>query len=235
MTEHYKEPDILENSPWLDMPEFDWSCVTQDVPLKSYKKGEVIYHQSQPCQFVYLDQKGRVQLDLYSVNGDKRIFFIAESGALFGELSPFDGMPCLCNATAVTDCQIYCIPMQRFMDELLCNHKFSLNVLQMMTKKMRLLSTLIKQLSFNNSTYRVAYALMNLVHQYSAKTPLGYHKLNLKFTHQDLADLTGLSRVSVSNILLEMQACGIIEKEKEDGFVIIRDPELLRSFMNEYK
>lgn len=235
MKDLLEDPTFIEHSPWLHMPEFDWSCITKDLTATAYKRGQVIYHQSHMGDCVYLSRKGRVQLDIYSVNGDKRILFVAEPGALFGELAPFDGMPHICNATAITDCQIYAIPSQRFMQQLLQDHNFSLHVLTLMTKKLRLLSTLIKQLSFNNSTYRVAHALASLAKQHADQMADGTLKLTLKYTHQDLADLTGLSRVSVSNILLDMTSQGILEKDKGDGFTIIRDLNALQKAMDEYK
>ncbi len=101
----------------------------------------------------------------------------------------------------------------------------------MMAKKIRLITTEVKQLSFNDSNYRVCYALSNLVSQYGFKTPEGYYKLSIKFTHQEMANLAGLSRVSVSNILLNLTSEGIIDKE--DGFVVIKDLDALSNYLFE--
>ncbi|MCQ1530183.1 Crp/Fnr family transcriptional regulator [Lutispora saccharofermentans] len=223
--------DIEGSSPWIDMSYVDWSCITKDYTPKGYKKHEVIYHQQDNPDCVYLVKKGRVRLDIYGFNGEKRSLFIAEAGTFFGELSTIDEMPNMCSATAATYSIVYSIPKTRFIEELSKNYEFSFSILKMMSKKIRLITTQIKQLSFNDSNYRVCYALTSLANQYGSKTPEGYYKLNIKFTHQEMASLTGLSRVSVSNILLNLASKGIIDKD--EGFVIIIDMNRLSNYLLE--
>jgi len=205
--------DIEGNSPWVDMSYVDWSCITKDYTPKGYKKHEVIYHQQDNPDCVYLVKKGRVRLDIYGFNGEKRSLFIAEAGTFFGELSTIDEMPNMCSATAATYSVVYSIPKTRFIEELSKNYDFSFSILKMM------------------SNYRVCYALTSLANQYGSKTSEGYYKLGIKFTHQEMANLTGLSRVSVSNILLNLASEGIIDKD--EGFVIIIDMNRLSNYLLE--
>lgn len=221
----------LENldSPWLEMEKIDWTCISEHSTLKNYPKGSIVYHQEDNPEYVYLVKSGRVCLDIYGLNGEKRSIFIAETNTFFGELSPIDNLPNLCSATVVSDASLYLIPKGVFDDELNKNPAFSTNLLKVMAKKIRLLTAQLKQLSFNDSTYRVCHALMNLTCQYGAPVSNGKYKLKIKFTHQEMANLTGLSRVSVSNILLNLTAEGIIDKE--DGYIVINDISLLHSLL----
>ncbi len=222
--------ELAENSPWIGMPDIDWSCLIEGFSPKTFHKNEIIYHQQEQPDYMYLVKSGRVRLDVYGLNGETRSLFIAEVGMIFGELSPIDDLPNICSATAVMDTLLYQIPHQHFLDKLHENHEFSLDVLRIMTKKMRLITTQMKQLSFNNSCYRICYALTNLVNQFGEKTPGGW-QLKIKFTHQEMANLTGLSRVSVSNIFLRMTADGIIDKK--DGYLVIKDLKILNEWLSE--
>ena len=221
--------DYYSASPWINMSHIDWSCITDGCPTKFYKKGEFIYQQQDIPDTVYLVKNGRVCLNIYGRDGEIRSLFIAESGTFFGELSPIDNLPNVCSASAVSDTILYIISKARFLEELNTNHTFSLNILSVMTCKIRLLATILKQHSFNDSTYRVYYALYSLVRQYGLQNMDGTYKLNIKFTHQEMAHLTGLSRVSVSNILLDLTADGIIEKQ--EGYLIIKNIDFLKSFI----
>ena len=223
----------IEGSLWLQTPELDWSCITYGLQPRAYKRHEELFHQTRPFEYVYLCKSGRIQLDLYGSDGNRRILFICDSNTLFGELSLFDAIPYNCTAVSVTDSQVYSIPSQRFIEELANNHQLAQNVMRTQSLKLRLMSTIVKQLSFNDATYRVAYALVNLVNKYSTEEPGQAYKLTLKYTHQDLADLTGLSRVSVSNIMTGFQYMGILEKDHKDGYTVIKSPDRLYKLLKD--
>lgn len=213
--------EAAKHSPWVEAEDIDWGDMTKELQVRSYKKGEVIYYQEESKSYVYLVKSGRVRLDIYSEAGNKRSLFVAGPGVVFGELSPIDGMPCFCDATAAVNSSVYLIPYPVFMDCMESDCKFTKNLLRLMVRKTRLMTDAIRQLSFHNSVSRVAIALMNLSIQYSVQRQDGSLRLTMKFTQQEMADITGLSRVSVSNIFLGLMAEGILEKE--EGYLVIRD------------
>ena len=49
----------------------------------------------------------------------------------------------------------------------------------------------------------------------------------MKFTHQEMANLTGLNRVTVSNIMSSLTTMGLISKV--DGYMVIEDVNKLNS------
>lgn len=181
-------------SPWVEAGNIDWSCITSNLKPRRYVKNQVVFYQNCESDYVYLVKEGRIRLDIYSSSGEEKTLFIADKGTLIGEVSPIDGLPNMCRATAATDSAVYLIPKTEFLNQLHSNNKFASDILYLFTLKMRALVEDIKQLSFNDSYYRVCDALAHLVRQYATHTKEGY-KLNMKFTHQEMGSLTGLSRV----------------------------------------
>ena len=225
----------IDDSLWLNTKELDWSSVTEGLTPKQYRPQQELFHQLQAFRYVYLCKSGRVQLSVFGPNGNRRILFICDQNSIFGELSLFNGLPYNCAATAVTDSMIYAIPADQFLRRLEENPKLAMNVMKTQALKTRLLTTAIKQMSFNDATYRVAYVLVNLINDYSKQLKTSSYKFTLKYTQQNIADLTGLSRVSVSNIISKFQNLGILKKDSFDGYIIIKDPERLYDFLDEYK
>lgn len=217
-------------SPWIEASEIDWSYITCDLKPKRYKKNEVIFYQNSTAEYVYLIHKGRVRLDIYSLTGEEKTVFIAGKGIFIGDLSPIDNLPNICRASASTDSDVYLIFKNDFLKHLSTNIKFANDLLYINSKKIRFLVEDVKQLSFNDASYRVCYALVQLANQYSTLTKEG-RKLDMKFTHQEMADLTGLSRVSVSNIISDLQSKGILEKM--DGYLLIKDIETIMTYLND--
>ncbi|KUO69643.1 MAG: hypothetical protein APF77_15220 [Clostridia bacterium BRH_c25] len=217
-----------EYSPWVEKGEFDWSCFTSDIKPKRFKKNKIIYQQQEDTQYVYLVESGRVRLSVYSVDGEEKSLFIAEKGCLFGEISCLDSIPNFANATVIVDSLIYAIPKQVFMDTLRQNHMCALNVISLLNRKIRILSTQIKQLSFDDSYYRVCNALIHLTKQFGVKIDNGY-RLSIKFTHQEMANLIGLNRVTVTNIFISMTNKDILAKD--NGYYIIKDMDKLHDYI----
>ncbi len=216
-------------SPWLSMDTEDWKSLTSRSEVRTYPKNSVIYHQGLITSFVYLVKEGRVRLDTYGRHGKKRSVYIADEGTCFGELSCLDGLPNYCTATTNTKTSLYLIPKELFIEEIPKNPSFAFSLLKSLSLKTRLITGLLEQMCFDDSHYRFYHSLMALIQLYGVKTKENTLKLTIKFTHQELADQTGLSRVSISNIFLSLASKGYIEKE--DGFLVIKDFSALEKYL----
>jgi len=82
-------------------------------------------------------------------------------------------------------------------------------------------------MSFQSSEGRVCFFLLHMAHQYSVEQGNMQYLEKMRFTHQDIADVTGLSRVCVSNIISSLVKDGILAKSQ--GMYRILEPEKLRS------
>ncbi len=230
MNDAYKKINSNIISPWIEVNNIDWSYITNGLKTKKYNKNDVIFYQNSISEYVYLIKRGRIRLDIYSLTGDEKTVFIAGKGTFIGELSPIDNLHNICRAVASTDSEVYLMLKSDFLRHLSTNLKFANDMLYINSKKIRFLVENVKQLSFNDASYRVCYALVHLANQYSTLTKDGY-KLDMKFTHQEMANLTGLSRVSVSNILSDLQSKGILKKM--DGYLLIKEIDSIMTYLND--
>lgn len=215
-------------SAWIELKDINWKPFTAGLSELEFKKGEVIYHQESKSPYVFFVKNGKVRMDIYSEGGRRKTLFIACTGSIFGELTPFDGEPNVCEAIASTNCRLFRMSGDRFKELIMENSEFAWNVCYTLAQKLRVMSDSIKQLTFDNSAFKVANAMLNLFKQYSCDMPAGKRCLTLRFTHQEMADLTGLSRVSVSNIFNEFVSMGFLEKQK--GYFVAKDIEGLRRY-----
>ena len=214
-------------SAWIELKDVDWEPFIRGLPELEYKKGEVIYHQEDVIPYVFFVKSGKVRMDIYSEGGRRKTLFIACSGSLFGELVNFDGEPSVCEAIASTNCKLLRMSGDKFRTLIKENSEFAWNLCYMLSQKLRVMSDSIRQLTFDNSALKVAHAMLQLFDQYSFDTA-GKKCLTLRFTHQEMADLTGLSRVSVSNIFNEFVSRGFLEKQQ--GYFVAKNIEGLRKY-----
>lgn len=219
---------IMVHSPWLKLDQVDWSAISSGIKPKFYEKNTNIYHQQQYSDYIYIVESGRVRLSIYSRNGEEKCLTIADRGCIFGEVSGLDGYPNFANATAVIDSYLYPIPKERFKEELERNHDLCLKIVKVLVRKMRLLASQVEELSFDDAYYRVINTLVYLAEQYGINTKNGC-KIGLKFTHQEMANLTGLCRVTVSNVFRSLSKENMIGRE--NGFVIVKDVDELYRYL----
>lgn len=219
-------------SPWLKLDGYNWGELISSAILKKFRKNTVIFHQQEFPEYVYIIKKGRVRLSIYSENGDEKALTIVDEGGIFGESSVFDNLPSFTTATAVMNSEIYLIPNYIFKEIINKDTQSATRLIYTLVKKINILSSQVDSLSFRNAYFRVAMNLIKIAQEHGLFSPEGC-KFKIKFTHQEMANLTGLCRVTVSNIMSEFQSDGTLYKD--NGYFVIKDFQKLYRWLEEPK
>lgn len=217
----------LQNSPWVSFDMKIWKPLISNMKPVRYKKNQFVFQQEQPAQFVYIIGTGRVRITSFHLDGTEKQYYIAECGCMIGETSCF-----LCHnhatfAVAIVDSDIYCVPFEMLKEEMKKNWELSMQVMQVTCRKNNTLLQQVTELSFAQALQRISQALVNLGHEYG-KPVNGGLKINIKFTHQDVANLTTASRVTVSNVFNTLADRNLIIKQ--DGYFVLLDTKKLEAY-----
>lgn len=219
-----------EDSPWMLM-NIDWSALTDEFQPKTYRKGHVFYEQDEASGYVYIVDKGRVALRIFTTEGDARTIITLDEGCIFGNLSLFDDRANSCRAVSVSDeVSVYIIPKPYVIRKINEDMALMHNMLLESNRVNRILTKQMELMSFRNAECIVSFYLMHMANLYSEEHvdgEGGHRKLTMKFTHQDIADVTGLSRVCVSNVISDLMKEGILEKQ--EGTYILKDAKALEA------
>lgn len=211
------------DSPWVKADAHFWERYFPLAEKRVYEPGSTIYVQGDRANAMfYCLHKGRVKVYMLHRDGTEKILSMHEPPSLFGESSAFDGHPYFASASALEKSEVYV-----FSVDLLCRliveerDPLILTVLaQSIVRKLRLLALQVYDLSFLEAKGRIAHLLSKLAADYGVNTPTGV-KLTLKTTHQELADISGTARVTVTRVLNELKEQGIISTSGR--YIIIRD------------
>ncbi len=175
----------------------DFQAFADRLPMV-YGKGAMIYHQGDsPTRFYYLRQ-GRVRLYLSSATGNERTLMEIHAGELFGEAAFFDHLPRVSAAKAVEKSQIVPIDQGLLQSLLQSDPILSMELLAYLAKRVRTLSAQVDSMTFLSADCRLAQLLLQLAEEDGT----------VRQTHEALANLSGVSRVTVSKIL-----SGFVKKE----------------------
>ena len=206
-----------------DLSEEELEIVASRFKERDYVKHEIVFFEEDTGNYMYIVQEGRVKVSRLLPNGKEMILAFHEAREYFGEMSLIDGGTSPATVTTVIPSRVLTVTRANFL-ELLEQPSINRAVLKMLCGRCRDAWGQIEVLTFHNADARIRTALYQLCQQKGVATEGGV-KINLRLTHKELADITGISRDTATRVLSSMQSAGILQVEKKRFF--ISDPDSL--------
>lgn len=198
--------------------------------LLHYRAGELIYMQQDSADILYLIRKGRVRVYLSTESGEEVTLEIVEKGRIFGESSFVQNACRPTTVSAVTDTELVACRLSELGPALCGSWELTSALLQMMSDTCDYLSRLVKRAYLYDRRERLAAFLLE---QTAVDNPdKGIVDGALPYTHEDLALVVGLSRVTVTRVLGEFQRQGWVECGYRK--IRVRDREGLRQALGRF-
>lgn len=179
---------------------------------KVYKKGNMILMEEDLGDTLFILNKGSVKITRISEEGREVILSILGEGDFFGEMSILDGESRSANVVALEDSEVFILRRGDFLDLIEKHPQIAIILLQELASRLRKSDQQIESLSLADAENRVAMALIRLAEE------LGVIKMgqviieSLPF-QQDIANMAGTSRETVSRMLKHFENRGYIKKE----------------------
>ena len=198
---------------------------------KDYAAGAHIYVQGEESRpYFYLIEKGKVKISLIGKSGSERTIIIQEKNTLFGYAATFDGHPYFQTATALEETRLGVIDLDDFLGLIETHPAISLLIITAFARVTRMLVFQIEDFSFLDARRRVAHMMCKLAYEVGQKTAKGL-LIAKKVTQEELASLTGLSRVSVSLALNHFEDLDILRKKR--NIIEVLDIMKLKAFVGD--
>ncbi|MEW6584698.1 MAG: Crp/Fnr family transcriptional regulator [Nitrospirota bacterium] len=201
--------------------------ISTEITVEEFKKNEVILREEDTSEFMYIILFGRVKVFKTTEEGKEIILAFHQTDDFFGELSLIDGKTTPATVTAIEESLIAIISRKAFYSILSSRAKVLEKILHIMCARLRESWEKLRILNSKHASYKVTMLLLMLSHEYGEKTPDGL-VVNIKLTHQDIADMTGLTRETVTRVMDRLQ--------KDDELSVL-DNKLIRlskKFLQQY-
>ncbi len=196
----------------------DLSMIVTD---QSFQKGEIVFSEGDEGTGFYVTINGRVKIFKLSFEGKEQILHIFGPGEIFGEVPVFAGEHFPANAEVMEESRIFFFPRDSLIALIKKNPSLALNMLAVLSRRLRKFAALIDDLSLKEVPGRLAAYLLLLSEQRK-----GSKDLDLTVTKGQLASLLGTIPETLSRILGKMASQGLIESVGPR--IRILDPEGLR-------
>jgi CRP/FNR family transcriptional regulator, cyclic AMP receptor protein len=184
------------------------------VMLREFKKNHVILHEEDTNSFMYIIVQGKVKIYQIGSQGREMILSVHGAGEFFGEMSLIDGKTDPATVAAMETSLIAIISRNDFYFLLHSQKKILENLLELLCSRLRESWKKIQMLNFNDAAQRIKMLLLILSEDYGEKTQSGT-TLRIKLIHQNIADMTGLTRETVTRVLDKWKNNGEIRITKD--------------------
>ena len=182
--------------------------VTAIAILKSFARSESIFFEGDEGDGFYMVAEGRVKIFKMSLDGKEQILHIFGPGEPFGEVPIFHGQPFPANAMALVKSKLLFFPRTEFIELVTANPSLALNMLAMLSLRLRRFATQIENLSLKEVPGRLAAYLIYLGEEQGSSA-----QVTLDIPKGQLASLLGTIPETLSRIFAKMSEEGLIRVE----------------------
>ena len=194
--------------------------------VRSYRKNESIYDLGQPANAIHFVLRGRTRLRDRDWDGrDITVGFAAE-GEAFGLEALADMPRRAMSASAAEGSELLSIEADALRELLVRDPGIARHLLRHAGSVMLHMEERIKMLAFLDVPSRLAGTILWLADRYGVTTERGM-EVPYWFTHQEMADLIGSTRETVTTVLADLKREGLVDS-RNHHFVIVDRAALTR-------
>jgi len=191
--------------------------VARLIAERQYRNGATIFSRGDPANALYIVKDGRVRILSLSDKGTETIVHILKKGAIFGELLLSEEKRAF-TAVAGTDALVAVLSKGNLVELLDSIPTISKNFIRLLSKRLAKVEREFGDFGHTWSYHRLAKVLLHLCEEHGQETPKGT-VIPLRLTHEDLANLIGTTRETVTTQMIRFRRMGLVKRQ--DRFLVI--------------
>ena len=203
-----KREIIAESLLFSGLPAEQLDKVTAIAQERSFGRGESIFFEGDPGDGFYMVAEGQVKIFKMSLDGKEQILHIFGPGEPFGEVPVFHGQPFPANALSLSKTRLLFFPRREFVELVTAHPSLALNLLAMLSLRLRRFAAQIESLSLKEVPGRLAAYLVYLAEEQGSTK-----QVTLDIPKGQLASLLGTIPETLSRIFARMTEEGLIRVE----------------------
>jgi CRP-like cAMP-binding protein len=199
-----------------DLPATQLDKVAKLISEKKLPKYQIIFEEGETGETLYIIRSGLIKISKEASDGRVKTLALLKAGEFFGEMSVLSDEGRSANAETLSDTELLVMSKQDFESLLDKNPSVSVHIIKTLIDRLAQADRQIKNLALGNSRAKIADILLLLSQEFGEKEG-ETQKVNVRLTHQELADLAGLARETTTKLLNEFV---------KDEAILLKDREI---------
>ncbi len=213
MTESGANPDVLDSLRSVPLfsrvDEADLDNVAELLIERRYPKNSIIVEEGLTGDYMYVIRSGRVKVTKASDDGREKIMDFLESGAFFGEMALLDNAPRSASVRTLEPSVLAALSRRDFIGLLRNSPDLALTLIQELTRRLRDTDEQATSVAFQRVQDRAKGLFARIARQ---DGELEDRRITPALTHQQIADMIGTSRETVTRAVKGLKASGWLEQ-----------------------
>ena len=199
------------------------------APMQTVEAGTVFYSPEDASEVLFILKVGRVRIYRLSADGKALTTAMIDAGTIFGEMAILGQGMHDSYAEALTPCVLCLMSRDDVKRLLLGDQRIALRITETMGRRLLEAERRLSDFAFKSLPERIATILMTLAEREPSRFsiwPGRASRPELRFTHEQLAEMVGTHRETATKVLNDWREQGLIELKR--GKVVLIDLEALR-------
>ena len=204
---------LLQSVPiFSDLSASDLNKIAERMVLRVFTKGQMILLEDDLGQTFFVIGGGSVKITRLSDDGREVILAMLGESDFFGEMSLLDGAGRSANVVALEASKVLTLARNDFLEILQDYPKISISLLEELTQRIRKSDQQIESLSLSDVEQRIGITLIRLSEELGTIKRGSVRIKNLPY-QQDIANMAGTSRETVSRTFKLLEEKGLVARE----------------------
>lgn len=183
--------------------------ITRSLRQVRYKQGEFVFNTGETAHSLFLLIEGLVKVSYISIDGDEKVLDVFDAGDIFGELFLGKYRHRIGQATALSDAVVYKLSEAELYRLIQDYPVIGINFVRRQSDEQREMFARMHALLRADAQCRLLGVLLGLSrHHCCAKD--NQFTLNALITQEDLANMAGLNRSTVSSLINKLRRQGVL-------------------------
>lgn len=192
------------------MSDADLELIASLLIERRYARNTTIVEEGLPGDYMYVIREGRVKVTKLSDEGREKILNFLDEGGFFGEMALLDRAPRIASVKTLKPVRLLALSRTDFLNALRTSPDLAMAVIQELVRRLREVDEQASSLSFQRVKERTKGLLRRLA-QESADDP--ERRTTAALTHQQIADMIGTSRETVTRVVKELKLDGWLHQD----------------------
>ena len=199
-------------TPFSALGKRELTTLAEDFHSRRYRRKEIIFHQGDDSQVLFVVVRGKVRIYSVSPAGHETSFRIFSAYDVLGEFSAIDGEPRSSTAQAADDCTLLEMEHTSFLRSFREMPELATAFIKMLVKKLRWTTLFAETIAQYDTTGRLLHTLLYYKEEMGKEIVAGKrYLLDLSMSQTELASLVGARREWVNRLLQEWRKQGLID------------------------
>lgn len=184
----------------------------------------------QPAETMYAILTGTVRVQVEQEGGKLVILAFLRAGDVVGEMGVLEPVGRSATVLTIEPCELIWLDRATLESAILTMPKLAMNLVSVVTRRLRLANERIQILASLDAAGRVARQLDAFATSFGKPTTDGTIRLSIRLTQSDLADIVGASRERVNQVMVDFKRLGLIAMDGAHHIIVLDRAKLARRY-----